>query len=39
MDMREIRETEIWSLYEKGRNYHHMMNIYTDTDKNYRFFN
>ena len=39
MDMREIRETEIWSLYEKGRNYHRMMGIYTDTDKNYRFFN
>jgi len=39
MDIREIRETEIWGLYEKGRNYHRMMGIYTDTDRNYRFFN
>lgn len=39
MDIREIRETEIWGLYEKGRNYHRMMGIYIDTDRNYRFFN
>lgn len=39
MDNREIRETEIWGLYEKGRNYHRMMGIYNDTDKNHRFYN
>ena len=39
MDMQEIRETEIWSLYDKGRNYHRMMGIYTDSDRNYRFYN
>ena len=39
MDLQEIRETPIWALYEKGRNYHRRMNIYADTDKNYRFYN
>ena len=35
----EIKETPIWHLYEKGRNYHRMTGIYTDTDKNYRMYN
>ena len=39
MDLQQIRETPIWMLYEKGRNYHRRMNIYTDTDRNYRFYN
>ena len=39
MDLREIKETPIWTLYEKGRNYHRMMGIYADTDKNYRMYN
>ena len=39
MDLREIKETPIWTLFEKGRNYHRRMGIYTDTDRNYRFYN
>ena len=39
MDLNEIKETPIWGLYEKGRNYHRLKNIYADTDKNYRFYN
>ena len=39
MDIREIKETPIWELYEKGRNYHRMTGIYVDTDRNYRFYN
>jgi hypothetical protein len=39
MDLKAIKETTIWSLYEKGRNYHRMTGIYDDTDKNYRFYN
>ena len=39
MDIREIVETPIWGLYEKGRNYHRRMNVYTDTDRNYRMYN
>lgn len=39
MDIKEIKETPIWSLFEKGKNYHRMINIYTDTDRNYRMYN
>jgi hypothetical protein len=39
MRIEEIKETEIWGLYEKGRSYHRMTNIYADTDRNYRFYN
>ena len=39
MTIDEIKETPIWALYEKGRNYHRMMGIYTDTDRNYRMYN
>ena len=39
MDLTEIKETPIWGLYEKGRNYHRRVGIYTDTDRNYRFYN
>ena len=39
MDIKEIKETIAWQLYEKGRNYHRMTNVYTDTDRNYRFYN
>ena len=39
MREQEIFETPIWQLYEKGRNYHRMTGIYTDTDRNYRFYN
>ena len=39
MDLKQITETPIWQLYEKGRNYHRRMNIYTDTDRNYRMYN
>lgn len=35
----EIKETIAWELYEKGRNYHRLTNIYTDTDRNYRMYN
>ena len=39
MDIQDIVETEIWELYEKGRNYHRITGIYHDTDRNYRFYN
>ena len=39
MRIEEIKETPIWTLYEKGRNYHRMTGIYTDTDRNYRMYN
>ena len=39
MDIKEIQETPVWGLYEKGRNYHRMTGIYTDTDRNHRMYN
>ena len=39
MDLEQIKETPIWELYEKGRNYHRMTGIYVDTDRNYRMYN
>lgn len=39
MNRQDIRETDIWQLYEKGRNFHRLTGIYTDTDKNYRMYN
>lgn len=39
MDIQEIKETPIWTLYEKGRNYHRRTGIYEDTDRNYRMYN
>ena len=39
MDIREIKETPIWQLYERGRNYHRRVGIYVDTDRNYAMYN
>ena len=39
MDLNEIKQTDIWELYEKGRNYHRRTGIYVDTDRNYRMYN
>ena len=39
MDLEELKATDIWQLYERGRNYMRMMNMFTDTDRNYRFYN
>ena len=39
MTVQEIKETPIWTLYEKGRNYHRQTGIYVDTDRNYRMYN
>lgn len=30
--------TEIWKKYERGRDHHHKMSIFNDTDKCWRFF-
>ena len=39
MDRTDIKQTAIWQLYEKGRAFHRLNNIYTDTDRNHRFYN
>ena len=39
MDLEELRQTDIWNLYEQSRNYCRLIGMYTDTDKNYNFYN
>ncbi len=39
MDIEQIKETPIWELYEKGRNFFHLWHVYSDAEKNYRFYN
>lgn len=39
MDIQDIRETDIWQLYEKGRNYCRLQNMFAETDRNHRFYN
>lgn len=39
MDLNEVKETDIWELYERGRNYNRLKGLYSDTDKNYRMYN
>lgn len=39
MDLHDIQQTPVWELYEKGRNFHRAMGIYSDTDRNFRFYN
>lgn len=39
MDLDELQQTDIWQLYEKGKNYNRLKNVYTDTDRNYRMYN
>ena len=39
MNLEEIPKIDIWTLYEKMRNYNNLVNLYGDTDKNYRMYN
>lgn len=38
MDLEDIIETETWQLYQKGLSYLRQYNVFSDTDKNYRFY-
>ena len=39
MDLEEIAKTKTWIMYEQGNDYLRANNVFTDTDKNYRFYN
>ena len=39
MDIEELKQTDIWDLFEKSRNYCRLINMYTETDMNYNFYN
>lgn len=38
MDLEEIKKTDDWQLYEKGKNYMRMIHVFSDTDMNYRMY-
>lgn len=38
-DLEQIRETDLWDLYQQGVNYCLMLGMYSETNKNYRFYN
>ena len=38
MDLDELKTTEIWELYEKGKNYLRQLKVFSDTDLNYRMY-
>lgn len=38
MDLKELKETEVWQLFEKGKNFMRMRNVFADTDRNYRMY-
>lgn len=38
MNEEDLKVTDIWQLYEKGRNYMRLLRIYSDTDLNYRMY-
>ena len=39
LNIDDIPKTSTWELFEKGRNYLRRMDVYTDTDINYRMYN
>lgn len=39
MDLEEIKTTDVWQLYEHGKKFLSMMNVFADTDRNYQFYN
>ena len=39
MDLQEIKQTDIWALYDQCVSYCRMMGIFGDTDRNYRMYN
>ena len=39
MDLEELKSTDVWNLYEQAKQYCYLTNMYSRTDKNYRFYN
>ena len=35
----DLPKTDIWQLFEKGKNYNQGTSLYSDTDRNYRMYN
>ena len=39
MDLKDIKETEVWELYNQAQMYARKTNVYETTDKNFRMYN
>jgi hypothetical protein len=39
LDLKELKQTDIWDLYEQCLDYCNMMGVFSDTDLNYRMYN
>ena len=39
MELKDLKITDVWFLYEQGRDYNNMLHVYSDTDRNYRMYN
>ena len=39
MNLEDIKQTELWTLYEQGRDYCRLTGMFRDTDTNYRMYN
>ena len=39
MNLEDIKTTELWTLYEQGRDYCRLTGMFRDTDTNYRMYN
>lgn len=39
MDEEKLKETEIWQLYSEAQSYARMIEMYEDTDRNFRMYN
>ncbi len=38
-EVKELEETDLWTLYQHGVDYNHRMGMYTKTDKNHQMYN
>jgi hypothetical protein len=39
VNLEDIKQTELWTLYEQGRDYCRLTGMFRDTDTNYRMYN
>lgn len=39
MDLKELKETDVWTLYTQGQEFARRKNIYDETDENFRMYN
>lgn len=39
MDLEELKETDVWTLYTQGQEFARRRNIYEETDENFRMYN